>query len=762
MTRDASQTSPQPQGVPAESAFNLVVAWQTVRKHWVTALATALIVSLSVAFYTLGQKKIYQATATVQFDPSPPRPLGRGVDAVVDMGAGSYWNNREYYETQYKILQSMRIALSVVHDLNLNNDGSFLQNLPPGKAAPEMSVSVEEAAGTLRERLTVDPVKESRLAIVRYIDADPYRAQRILSMVVNTYVEQNLDDTLLSTNSAVDWLRTQLDTLKGDLETSEMALHEYKIQKNILSTDLDDQSNMLREEMKQLNDALTSVRTKREEYAARRSELAKVKGDDPSHLPSSELLQSPLLQALRERYEEAARERDGLLGSGKGKNHPDVAAADERVTSSKRALLSEVKNIQGALAGDVAVLSRQEAGLAGLFERAQQQAMGLNLLEIEYNRLRRSKDNTEKLYGLVLERTKEADLTRMMRVNNLRVPDPPLVNQRPIRPRVPVNIAIGCLAGLTLGIAAAMGRAILDRTLKTPDDVEHELGLPFLGLLPLISPDGEAAKRGRGRRRGARALPATSFRELIVHEQPFSGVAEASRAIRTSLLFMAPDHPYRVLLITSAGPTEGKTTVACCIAIAMAQAGQRVVLVDCDLRKPRIHRVFHKTTESGVTTALLDDGALDDDALRTDIPNLSVIPSGPIPPNPAELFHSERFKALLTRLSARFDRVIIDSPPIVAVTDAAILSTLVDGTLLVARAFSTQRDLARHGVRSLLDVGGKMAGVVLNAVDLDKQEYKYYHYYSYKKDGYYAEHGADRPSVSSSSGSTDRTTAPPP
>lgn len=759
MSRDAPQQSSQPQAIPAESAFNIVVAWQTVRKHWVTALATALVVSLGVAFYTLGQKKIYQATATVQFDPSPPRPLGRGVDSVVDMGAGSYWNNREYYETQYKILQSMRIALAVVRDMNLQNDGSFLLNLPPGKPAPAMSVSPEEAAETLRERLTVDPVKESRLAVVRFIDADPVRAQQILATLVNTYVQQNLDDALASTGSAVDWLRTQLDSLKGELEQSEMDLHDYKITKNILSVDLDDQSNMLREEMKQLNDALTTVRARREEYVARKAELAKVKADDPSHLPSSELLQSSLLQSLRERYEEAVRERDGLIGSGKGKNHPDVAAANERVSAVKKALLDEVKNIQGALDGDVGVLSRQEAGLAALFERAQKQAMDLNLLEIEYNRLRRSKDNTEKLYGMVLERTKEADLTQAMKVNNLRVQDPPLVNRKPLRPRVPINIAIGCLAGLTLGIAAAMGRALLDRTLKTPDDVEHELGLPFLGLLPVIAPDGEAARRGRGRR--GRPTPSVSAsRELIVHEQPFSGVAEASRAIRTSLLFMAPDNPYRALLITSAGPTEGKTTVACCIAIAMAQAGQRVVLVDCDLRKPRIHRVFHRTTDLGVTTALLDDEGIDDESIRTDIPNLSVIPSGPIPPNPAEIFHSERFKAFLARLTARFDRVIIDSPPIVAVTDAAILSTLVDGTVLVTRAFSTPRELARHGARSLLDVGGKAAGVVLNAVDLDKQEYKYYHYYYYRKEGYYAAPG-DLPSTSSVPGSSDRAAAPP-
>lgn len=721
-------------------AFNLLVAWRTVRKHWVTALVTALGVFLAVAFYTLGQKKIYQATATVQFDPNPPRPLGRGVEGVVEMGAGSYWNNREYYETQYKIIQSMRIALAVVRDLDLHNDGAFLDNLPPGRPGTR-TTTPEEAAETLRERLAVDPVKESRLAVVRFTDADPQRAQRVLSVLLNTYVEQNLDDVLSSTDSAVDWLRTQLDKLKGDLESSEMALHDYKIDKNILSVALDDQSNMLREEMKQLNEALTSVRAKREEIAARRAELAKIKATDPAVLPSSELLHSPLLQALRERYAEAVRERDALMGSGKGAKHPDVRAADEVVRGAKDALLDEVRNIQGALDRDLSVVSRQEGGLSGLYDRAQKQAFDLNLLEIEYKRLQRDKENTEKLYSLVLERTKEADLTRMMRVNNLRIPDPPLVQRKPIRPRVPLNLLVGMLAGVGLGVAAALGRAMLDRTLKTPDDVEQELGLAFLGLLPEIAPDEKAeAKRRRHSRRAVR--PGVT-RELIVHEQPFSGPAEAARAVRTNLLFMAPDNPYRSLLITSAGPAEGKTTVACCIAIAMAQAEQRVVIVDCDLRKPRLHRVFRKGTDTGVTTALLDGELPDEESMRTEVPNLSVLPAGPIPPNPAELFHSERFKALLAKLTARFDRVIIDSPPVVAVTDAAILSTLMDGTVLVARAFKTQRDLARHGVRSLTDVGGHAAGVVLNAVDLEREEYRYYHYYSYKKDGYYTNADGD-------------------
>ncbi|WP_438015902.1 polysaccharide biosynthesis tyrosine autokinase [Sorangium sp. So ce315] len=728
-----------------ERTVDLVAAWRTVSKHWAIALTTLIVVALSVTFYTLGQKKIYQSTATLQFDPNPPRPLGRGVDTVVDMGSGSYWNNREYYETQYKVMRSMRVALAVVAQLNLHNDAYFLKDLPRDAAAPApMSVSPEEAAELIRERLTVEPVKDSRLAIVRYNDADRDRAQRILSMLMDVYIEQNLDDALTSTNSAVEWLRTQLDKLKNDLETSETSLHEYKKSNNILDIDFEDKTNLLREEMKQINDALTSVRTRREEFAARSQELSKVDPNNPLELPASELIQSPVLQMLRARHEECVRQRDALLGAGKGENHPEVRAATEQVAANISALIAEIKNVQGAVNRDLAIVKRQEGGLAGLLEGAKKQAFELNSLKIEYDRLRRNKENTEKLYQLVLERTKESDLQRMMRVNNIRVLDRPNLPILPIRPRVAINIGVGIFAGLLLGIGAALARAMLDRTLKTPDEVERELDLPFLGLLPEFDRKDRAEALPRKARRRGKLAAGQGRPELIVHEQPKSGIAEAARAIRTNLLFMSPDQPYKTLLIASAGPAEGKTTVGCCIAVAMAQAGQRVVLVDCDLRKPRLHAIFDKGPEVGVTSALLDDSVIDDErALKTEVDNLYVIPAGPIPPNPAELLHSDRFKALLRKLQGRFDRVIIDSPPIGAVTDGAVLSTLVDGTVLVVRASSTTHDFARHGIRALLDVGGKTVGVVLNAADLNRREYGAYRYYGDKKDGYYraaAEH----------------------
>jgi len=306
-----------------------------------------------------------------------------------------------------------------------------------------------------------------------------------------------------------------------------------------------------------------------------------------------------------------------------------------------------------------------------------------------------------------------------------------------------LNIGGGFLAGLVLGLAAAIGREAMDRSIKTPDDAEREVGLSFLGLVPAVGDGGTQSTYTYTSRRKQRELERERALagpvELTVHVQPTSGVAEAARSIRTNIFFMSPDRPYRTLLVTSAGPSEGKTTVACCIAIAMAQAGRRVVIVDCDMRRPRLHRVFGIDRDHGVTTALLDLANLSQVEHETSVPNLSVVTTGPLPPNPAEILHSESFMKMLTMLRERYDCVVIDSPPVVPVTDSAVLSTVVDGTVLVVRAFKTTKDLARRAVRSIRDVGGHLVGTVLNAVDLDRHEYGYRYYYYYKREGYSSE-----------------------
>ena len=432
-------------------------------------------------------------------------------------------------------------------------------------------------------------------------------------------------------------------------------------------------------------------------------------------------------------------EHGALLAEGKGDNHPLVKRAEDKVTQSRVALLDEVRNIHGAVERDLAIVTREEQSEATLFEATRKRAVELNMKEIEYHRLDRTRQENEKLYDLLLERMKGADLARMMRVNNIRVVDPAVESDQPVRPFVLMNVTIGAFLGVLLGVLLAWVREQLDSSIKTPDDLEQKLGITFLGLLPEIEGEKGERKRRRRVRAGDSAQPPP---ELIVHQRPLSGIAEAARGIRTNLMFMNPDKPLRRLLVTSAAPSEGKTTVACSIAIGLAQGGQRVCIVDCDLRRPRLHRIFDRVGDSGVTSVLIGEATIEDVAKPTGIERLWSIPAGPIPPNPADMFHSERFRRFLADLSESFDRVVIDSPPIVAVTDSAIISTLVDGTVFVVRAFKTANHLSAQGLRTLRDVDAPVAGAVLNAVNLNRHEYSYYHhYYYYKREGYGSETG---------------------
>ncbi len=708
----------------------------------------ASVVGMSV--YTSNQVRIYEAVATIQLDPQPLTPLGR---PGTESGADSYWSNQEYFATQYQVITSRRVAELVVKKLGLATDRAFLSNrAATGKEENAATpVPLEAAAEALRARMKVEPVQDSRLARVKCTDSDPARAQRLLQTLIDTYVEQNLDTSMDATNKTVEWLDVQLKRLKSDLESQEMNLHDFKLKYNLLSVSYDDQSNMVRAEIQQLNTALTELKAKKEAVSAR---LAVVKGidpQDPGEIPATELVGNDALGTLRNSYVTAKRDLAMLRAGGKDENHPEVQKLSAQVESVRQAIAQELQNIKNGAEIELANVNHQLGGLSSLYETARQEALQLNLKELEYSRLQRSKDSTEKLFGMVLERSTESGLSKMAPFNNVRVLDRPLKPVAPIFPKPAANLALGIVLGLLLGLAGATGREMLDRTVRTPEDIERELGLAVLGSLPDVTREGSALNLGYyGRRRARKAKPETNGAapvgnsaapELLVHTHPKSVVAEAARSIRTNLMFMSPDNPYRCLLVTSAGPAEGKTTVATSMAIAIAQTGQSVCLVDCDLRKPRVHAVFGERNDRGVTTALLQPGQLPALVVETQVPNLSILKAGPTPPNPADLMHSEAFGRVLQELRAAFDRVVIDSPPIGLVTDGVILSTRVDATVLVVRALTTRRDAAKRAMRSLRDVGAACAGFVLNAVESNER-----YYYS----GYYAAYAATQTETSAS------------
>jgi capsular exopolysaccharide synthesis family protein len=713
-----------------------------VRKNWVLVVLALVLCLAGASIYTARQTRIYEATATVQMDPQPLMPLGQ---PGKESGPESFWSNQEYFATQHQIITSRKVAAAVVRRLGLHRDPRFIEMAPPDKKLPPVDLPVDLAAEILRGRLTVKAISDSRLARVTFRDSNPSRAQQIVGAVVDVYVEQNLDTTLTSATTRAEWLDTQLLKLKSDLEAQEMDLHDFKKRNNLLSVSFDDQSNMLRAEIQQLNTALTSLKARRENVRSRLAVLKQINPEDPAMIPQGELLESSALSPLRANYILAKKERERLQALGKGENHPEMLAATGEVRSAKQALLTELENIRQGVAADLDAVSGELDGVTTLYQAAKSQAMELNLNEVRYARLRRSKDNTEHVFGQVLELSTESGMSKLMPFNNVRVLDRPLLPTNPVLPRSGMNLAFGGVLGLLLGLFGAVGRELLDRTVRDVDDVERETGLPSLGSLPDFSSRasrdalyyGSYGAKGRGKRGRENGKPEgeVSVPELLVHAHPKSSAAEAARAVRTNLLFTSPDSPYKTLLVTSGGPADGKTMVACSIAIAMSQAGQRVCLVDCDLRRPRVHTIFDRTLEAGVTTLLLDPSRPDEAARETKVPNLWVIPSGPTPPNPADLVHSDAFGRLLETLKGRFDRIVVDSPPVCIVTDAVVLSTRLDATVLVMRARATRRETARQAVRALRDVGGNIAGFVLNAVSRSGQQYQYSYYHPYAQTG---------------------------
>lgn len=722
-----------------EGVFSLGEIWSAVlSQRWL--VLTVFVLCVAAAYgYTKTRIPMYRAYATIRMDPEAPKPLGEGVEHVADI-KGDYWDRTEYYNTVFEMLKAKSTAALVVKSQGLSRNPGFVDNLPADELAREDYVTPEVAAAILQSRISIDKVKDSRLATISYADANPKRAARILDGILHAYIDVHHGELNEASTNALTWLDQQLEQLRGKLDKSELALHEYKKEKKILSVSADDQSEMLRTKMTQLTQALTLAETNRARIGARRSELRKIEGNDPAVLPAEELTSSGVLKTLREKYILAFEAAESLRAEGKGDSHPAVAAAVARRESAKNLLLAEVANIKASIEKDYAAITDEIDSLRTLYESAKDQALELNLLAIEYKRLERARNTNQELFDLVTAKSKETGLTSHLQPSNVRVVDRPEIPDSPFAPNKSLNLLAGAVGGLLLGLGLALGREQLDSTLRKPEMMEQAFRFPFLGILPAVkSATSKSSFKGRSRSPLYAAFPrapatgvAAHRGELSSHYEPTGSMAEAARTVRTNLMVgRGISADTRVLLTTSAAPGDGKTTVATALAISLAQAGERVALVDCDLRRPRLHRIFERPNHSGVTSILAGTMNLSEVVHETVVPNLSFISSGVPPVNPAELLHGEGFANFLRELRTRYDRIVLDSPPLIPVADAAILATQADAAIVVARAFETKKHTARRAARVLEDVNANVIGTVLNAVDFSRGEYKYYQYYDY-------------------------------
>ncbi len=707
-----------------------------LRKYAWLIIAITLTVSVAVIFWTLGQPKIYEATCTIEYDTSPAKPLGNQVEDVAEP-VSNFWLTQEYYETQNRIIGSRQVAKRVVETLQLHKDNDFLGIDPKKLKKP---ISVDETADILTQKLNITPEKGTRIVYITIRDRKAKRATAIVNAIAEAYIKKTVQDRLGTTVDALEWLSKQSEKMQAELQTAEEDLHQFKKDSNTLSVSLEDGQNIVAREIGRYTENLTAARTRRIELAAKLKQLNLANGDNPFEIHAPSINEDVEIQELRKKHEEKSAEK-ATLSTRYGEAHPTVKAVSAELEALRTQLRRRVNGLIATAKANLREAQSIEQGLKAELDRAHDAGMALNLKEIEYQRLNRERENKKRLYELLLERTTETNLTRLFKVASVRVVDNALVSQSPVSPRVPLNIAAGILAGLLLGVGIAFGLTRLDRSIKSTDDIEA-LGISALGVIPAMD-----AKRKRAfKRHKPWNAPRDPSHDLVVHHDPQSTVAEAFRAVRTNLTFLAAKEEMRSLLITSTSPGDGKTTTATSLAITMAQSGKKVLLVDTDMRRPRLQQVFNLDSAQGITSVLVGNQQENDVISESFIENLSILPCGPIPPNPSELLHMPRFEALLLRLQQHYDRVIFDSPPLSAVTDAAVIAPRVSAVIVVAQSRRTTRDGLKRIIKRLNDIGARMAGTIINYVHLSEHGYGY----GYQSGSYYSYYGQEEPKKRSS------------
>lgn len=704
------------------ASLHLAELW---RYRWLVPAMAALVV-LAATVWVVRQPRVYQASASLEYDPNPSKPLGATIEDSTS--SYNYWDLQEFYETQNYILRSRTLAQKVARKLALNTDASFMG---PARLDGE-PFTVEDAASRLMAALEVDQVRDTRVVVVSIRDTDPARAQLLANTYVDTYIDKSLEDRLGTSVTALDWLNSQVTNLKQELDSSELALYKFREEHHSLSASLSERQKLIAGQLQNYSDALTDQRTKIVQTRARLEVVREQLAESPDLLSIrvGPLATDTSISDLRQRYREAEAELLRLTVTY-GENHPEVRGVQANLDALRAQLTAHAAAITAGIESELRELERAEAGLQGALNQVNQQGLELSLQEIEYSRLDRERSSRAALYETVLERAAETNLMRALRVASARVLDRALKPVNPVSPRIRFVIMLSVVAGLAAGVAVALLLARLDNKVRTGADIEMR-GVTVLGVLPGVDSDAAPAKRKARRERE------DASRDLVVHLQPKSSIAECCRTLRTNITFQSADHPLRTIAVTSAMPKEGKTTVSLSLAITLAQSGRRVLLVDTDLRRPRLHRTFGVSNGVGITSVLAGQTSLGDAMQRTEVEGLTLLPCGPLPPNPSELLHTNRFAQLVEDVRQAFDVVVFDSPPLGAVTDPAIIAPQVDGTLVVARARSTSRASLDAALRQLRAVNARIIGAVLNGANLRDSEYASYH-------GYYRGYYADEP-----------------
>ena len=690
-----------------------------LRKHQWLVLSFMLAVVTIVSIATFRMQPVYVASTRIE--------LGRENSNILPFqGTDSYdylMDVENYMETQSKILTSETLALQTIRSTafgaDLSSEAIATGSLANQKRPPEL-------AGFLGS-LAVKRVPNSRLMDVSFEATSPELAAQIVNAHIKNFIDQNRRSHYDATTAATSWLTDQLDELRIRMKNSEDARLDYERKNQIW--ELDDKQNITTQRLSEVNRQLIESQSER---MKKQSLFEFAKAGDADVVP--QIRESATVQELiRKRSDLSAQYSDALVQYGP--NFPKVLRLQAQLKELDQNLEREKKSVVARLESDYHEAQQREELLSRTLDQQKVEANLMSERMVQYNVLKRDAEADKALYDGLLTKLKEAGISSALQSSNIRVVDPAMIPSYPSRPAKARNVALAFLVGLVGGVGLALLREYMDNTVKTPDDIETLARLPSLAVVPAFS-DSNNGDGTRGKfLSGVTGNGHDKHVELVAQHFPKSQMSEAFRALRTALLLSQAGHPPQVILVTSALPREGKTTAAANLAVTLAQLGDRTLLIDADLRKPGIGRLLNLGSGkfAGLSSYLAGVSSLDLVTIQHPaIPNLSAIPTGPLPPNPADLLSSHKLADAIVELRSKFKFIVIDSPPVMAATDAVILSVQADGVLLVVRSGETPKEAFTRTRDLLISVKCHLLGVVLNAVDSSAPDYYYsYRYYPY-------------------------------
>jgi capsular exopolysaccharide synthesis family protein len=730
-----------------------------LKRRWVI-IACFVIVCVTVAIGTFMTRPVYKSTVRISIERENPNVVG--FEEVLQLDA----SQSDYLLSQVDILQSRSLANNVILSMNLEESPEFKipeEQEDPGwlASAKEWLTSLKESvtdfirglfiktdktAGKIREegiysplvgtylqRLSVEPVRRTRLLDISFEGYNPGLVAEIANSHVQAYIDKNLELKFQAAQDAIVWLNQKLVGVKEKLKESEDALQRFKEQEDIVSlgdivTLNTSGDSIIHQKVSELNSALTAARIERINLETTRNALKDIKGSRNLIESFPKVIDNNLVNDLKSSLAATLRKKSELQEKYGGK-HPAMVAINAEIRQQEEKIAEEIKKIARSISTQYDIALDREKSLREELEREKNRAKDLTKKSLQFAVLQREVESNKQLYDTLITRVKETSLTSGLNTSNIKIIDRAEVPVNPVKPKKKMNLLLGLVVGLGLGVGLAFFLEYLDDSIESPEDIEKHLGVPFLGPMGYVKNANNGSPNW----------------ELFSYYDPKSHVSESVRNIRTNLSFRLKGQGEKSFAVTSTNPSEGKTLFSSNIAILFANMGKKTVFVGTDMRKPRSYKIFGVEKSPGLSDALIGEISFEDAVRKTEISGLSYIPSGTTPPNPAELLTSDKMAELHAYLKENFDIIVYDTPPVMSVTDALIVTQISGNVVVVVESGSTDRKAAKHALRQLAEVEAKILGIVLNEAKVAKDRYygRYYRYYRryYKYDYYINEEG---------------------